>query len=101
MSSGSPAPIPSFGAEQHARLADLVGELKALHGELAETVMAERRGRVEAYALSDETSVQARDREADSIVLDLSLDIIRLKADIAALTTEYTFLLDWMNVAPI
>ena len=97
----SPAPIPGFGAEQHARLVEVVGELKALRGELAETVMAERRGRVEAHFLSDETSVQARDREADRIVLELSIDAIRLKADIEALTTEYTFLLDWMNVAPV
>lgn len=101
MSSSSPAPIPSFGADEHARLADLVGELKALHGELAETVMAERRGRVEAHFTSEETSVQGRDREADAMVIDLSCDVIRLKADIAALTTEYTFLLDWMNTAPI
>lgn len=68
-------------------------ELAAKTRELGELVAAEKEGRVNGYFRSDESSVSAREKDADFQVLDLSTDIIRLKSDIAALDVEWKYLM--------
>lgn len=75
------------------RLAEVTAELAACHEELGELMAAETEGRIMAYEQSDESSVSARDRFADYQVLNLTTDIIRLRAKIKALTVEQTYLL--------
>jgi hypothetical protein len=75
------------------RLADVTAELSACHLELGDLMAVETEGRIMAYEQSDESSVSARDRFADYQVLNLTTDIIRLRAKIKALTVEQTYLL--------
>jgi hypothetical protein len=43
--------------------------------------------------MAEESSVSARDRSADIAVLPLTVDIIKLKAEIRALEVEWQFLM--------
>lgn len=67
-------------------------DLAACHRELAQVLMAEKEGRVRTFMASNEGAVNARDRQADINVLDLSVDILKLKGEIAALEAERAFL---------
>lgn len=67
-----------------AALSRLTDNLMSLRGQLAELQMAERSQRVQTYAMSEETSVSGRERQSDVVVLELSRDIINLKAEIAS-----------------
>lgn len=75
------------------RLTAVTNDLLIKHRELGELVAAEKEGRVRGYFEADETSVSAREKVADFQVLDLTTDIIRLKADIAALEVEWKYLM--------
>lgn len=93
-------PPPTFDLEAFTRLADLTDDLAGTIGELAETVMEERRGRVAALESFEGSSVSAAEIHADRLVLDLTLDIIRLKAKIRADEFEHRFMLAWLANTP-
>lgn len=78
--------------EALAQLELATKELAACHRELAQVLMAEREGRVRSYLQSDETSVSGRDRQADVNVLDLTLDMLKIKGEIAALEADRDYL---------
>jgi hypothetical protein len=78
------------------RLEELTRDLGALRLELGEVMATAREQRIRAFQDSGEESVSASDRYADGACLDLDLDIIRLKADIASAETEWEFLMGWM-----
>ena len=84
---------------EHSRLDELTGELCQFRLELGELLAAEKEQRVRAWQDADTDKVSAADRYADAVTLDLTLDIIRLKAEIAAAETEWQFLMRWMEVA--
>lgn len=46
-----------------------------------------------SYSMAEESSVSARDRASDMAVLPLTVDIIKLKAEIRALEVEWQFLM--------
>lgn len=71
-----------------ARLGEIATELAEAHNELATLLSAEVEGRVQAWASSQETSIQGRDRQAQAVVVPLTQDIFRLKANIKALEEE-------------
>lgn len=79
--------IPSR-QEALERYFDVTRELSSLHRELAEILIAEKDGRIRSYMASDETSVTGRERVADFHVLNLSLDVLKIKGEIAALNEE-------------
>ena len=74
-------------------LADLTYTLSEARRELGELLSVEREQRVRAFEESGLDSVSAADRYADAVVLDLSCDIIKLKAEIAAMETEWEYLM--------
>lgn len=74
------------------QLEQVTKELAACHRELAQVLMAEKEGRVRTFMASDAAAVNARDRQADINVVDLSVDAIKLKGEIAALEAERTYL---------
>lgn len=67
-------------------------ELAACHRELAQVLMAEKEGRVRTYLASNESAINARDRQADVNVLDLTRDALKLKGEIAAYEAEVRYL---------
>lgn len=89
--------VPPFGEGELALLRATTDELKAVRLELAELLVAERQGRIEAYHDSDEKSSTARDRYADYVVLDLSNEITKLRAQVNALCDERDLLIAWLN----
>lgn len=88
--------VPSFGSEQFDRLALVNGLLTVKLREVGALASAEKEGRVTTHFRSQESSVSARDRDADLQVLGLSTDIIRLKNEVAALQNEQQFLFEWL-----
>lgn len=70
------------------RLGEIAEELGTLHRELATLLSAEAESKVLAWATSQETSIQGRDRQATANAVPLTQDIFRIKADIAALQEE-------------
>ena len=87
--------IPPFDKFDDYR--ECVIELARKHRELGSLVAVEKEGRVTNYYLSDERSVSGRDRDAEFQTLNLTTDIIRLKADIAALETFKGFYETWLT----
>jgi hypothetical protein len=85
--------------EQVARFLEVTAELCDKQEELAQLVAAEKEGKVTGYFRANETSVSARDREAEFQVLNVTTDIIRLKGQIAALETEHRTLSILMECA--
>lgn len=73
-------------------------ELSQLHRELAQLVAAEVDGRIQAYLNSEETSVQARDREASAFVVGHTVEVIRLKGEVSALEEEKSYLLYILSI---
>ncbi len=74
------------------RLGEVTEELQQLHRELASLLAAEKSARIAAWVESDETTVTARDRVADFNALNLTLDIIKIKGEIAAFEAEVRYL---------
>lgn len=68
-------------------------ELASSHRELAQLLAAEKEGKIRSWVASEDTSVTSRDRWADHMVMDLTLDIIKLKGEIAALEATKTYLM--------
>ncbi len=89
--------VPGF--TEHAYLKELTSTLSGFRLELGELLAAEKEQRVRAIQDSGEETVAAANRYADMACMDLGLDIIRLKAEIAAAETEWEFLMRWMEVA--
>ena len=75
------------------RLEALTARLAQCHRELGELLAAETEGRIRAFAESDDDSVSGRDRYAQFVVLDLTRDILKLKAEAKALEFEWKYLL--------
>lgn len=67
-------------------------ELASSHRELAQLLAAEKEGKIRSWVASEESSVTSRDRWADHMVMDLTLDIIKLKGEINALEATRTYL---------
>lgn len=72
----------------------LTGKIIDLRGELAELQMRELEGKVKTIAGSSESTSTAREQEARIPVLNLSTDIISLKAEIAGLEDLRLYLRD-------
>lgn len=90
-------PTPEFGADDFDALVDLTAELSTKQAELGDMLAVEREQRVRAWEDADTDKVTAADRYADAATLDLSMDIARLKGEIAGLRTEWEFLMAWMQ----
>jgi hypothetical protein len=88
---------PAF--TEHSQLETLTRELSQFRLELGELLVAEKEQRIRAVQDSGEDTVSGANRYADMACMDLALDIIRLKAEIAAAETEWEFLMRWMEVA--
>lgn len=83
---GDDEPLARFGA--------LSLELQMAHRELATLIAAEHEAKVRTWFAADDDSVKGRDRVAEFNALDLTLDIMRLKGEIAAMREEK----DWLSV---
>lgn len=83
--------------EALTQLEDLTADLAQMHLELGELVGAEKEQRVRAYDDSGMDSVSAADRYADGAVLDLTTEIIKLKAEIRASEVQWEFLMACMR----
>lgn len=79
--------------ERLTELEALTADLAQFHLELGELVAAERVQRVRAFQDSGEESVSAADRYADGATLDLTEQIIKLKAEIRATEVHWDFLM--------
>lgn len=75
------------------RLEAIVRQLGQLETELAQLLRVEHDTRVRAYAMSQETSVSARERASEIATLASHLDIIDRKGDIAMLLHEKDMLM--------
>lgn len=75
----------------------LVNELIRLRLELAQLTTAEKTQRITVYESSNETSIRGREREADAPTLNLTVDIINLKAEIAGKEDMRDFLVLAIN----
>ena len=75
------------------RLAVVNEDISIRHRELGELIAAETEGRVRAFESSHESTVTGRDRYASLLVLDLTVDIIKIKGEIRALENEQKYLL--------
>lgn len=87
--------IPEF--DRFEQLDELTAEIAALRLQLGELMAAEREQRIRAYEDYDGGTVSGANQYADAVTLDLSFDIIKTKAQIAASETEWEFLLEWMG----
>lgn len=76
------------------RLEAVSSELQILHRELATTLAAEKSAKVHAWAESNEPTLGARERIADFNALDLTLDVITLRGEIAANEAERGYLIE-------
>lgn len=87
--------IPEF--DRFEQLDELTGQIASDRLQLGELLAAEREQRIRAYEDYTGSTVSGAGQYADAVTLDLSLDIIKLKAQIAAAETEWEFLLEWMG----
>lgn len=92
-------PQPLRTATDHAvttpvwkRLQQVTIKLTDAHGELAETLKAEKDARAQVYREQEASSISALDRTADLFALELHKESLDQKADIAALEEERDFL---------
>lgn len=86
--------------EALAKLSDISSSLATSHRELADLLSAEHNAKTRAWFEATSQYISERDRIADLNALDLSLDIIKLKGEIAALEAERSFLefnVHWVN----
>lgn len=79
-------------SESLVRLSEVTRLLSENHRELAQVLAAEREGKVESWMSSEHTSIQARDRTADAYAVSLTVDVFKLKGEIAALEVEERYL---------
>lgn len=81
-------------------LETVAGEIASLHLQLAETLVAEHEAKVTSWFNSDAQYVTERDRIAEYNSLNLSLDTIRLRGELAAAESRRSFLefvIHWGN----
>lgn len=70
----------------------VAGNIAGLQVDLAQTLAAEHEAKVTAWFASDSSFIGERDRIAEHNSLNLSLDVIRLKGDLAAAESRRSFL---------
>lgn len=73
-------------------LEKVASDIAALHLQLAETLVAEYEAKTTTWMASDAQYLSERDRQADFNALNLSLDIIRFKGELAAAESRRSFL---------
>lgn len=71
-----------------SRMEDISVELRGLYIEEAQMHSAERQAKVQAWAGSQATSVNQRDREADSYAIQHTSDLLEMRGGIKALEEE-------------
>ncbi len=76
------------------QLRKLSADLMQHRRELADVLAAEHESKIKSWMAADEGTLKGRDRIADFNSLHLTLDIIKLKGEIAALEDERTYLLE-------
>lgn len=76
-----------------AALKAVTNDLMGLRGQLAELEAYRLQRKAEAFGASDESSVSGKDRFADVATVDVQMDIVNVKADIAAKADFQTLLL--------
>lgn len=89
----------SFPTEALERLLAVTDLLTIKHRELGSLAATEKEGKTMGYFQAEETSVSARDRVASFQVLNITTDMIRIRADIDALENEQRVLLGWLNAS--
>ncbi len=77
-----------------ARFGEVSAELQMAHRELATLLAAEHEAKVKSWFAANDDTIKGRDRVAEFNALDLTLDVIKLKGDIAALREEK----DWLAI---
>lgn len=91
------ASIPVSVDAAWSSLAYTVGQLMQSRRELADLLAAEHEGKVEAWARSEATAINQRDREAAHVITPLTIEIIQLKGEVAAFEEERDFLRQWID----
>lgn len=86
--------------EALARLSELSAELAQTHRELCDLLVAEHQAKTQAWFESQSQYIKERDRIAEFNALPLSLDVIKLKGEIAALEAERVFLIECLHWGP-
>lgn len=87
--------VPDFDRFNH--LDQITADIASLRLQLGELLAAEREQRVRAVEDYEGSTISGANSYADAVTLDLSLEIIKTKAEIAAAETEWEFLLEWMS----
>lgn len=71
----------------------VAGEISALHGDLAQLLVAEHETKTQAWFGAHESQfISERDRIADHASLSLTLDIIRARGELAAAESRRAYL---------
>lgn len=84
-------PVPTREAAL-AELEDVAQEISNLHLQLAELLHAEHNAKTRSWFDSNSQYVTERDRIAEFNALDLTLDIIKLRGELAAADSRRSFL---------
>ncbi len=82
-------------------LGKLTADLQEQRRQLALVLAAEHEAKIKSWMAADEGTLKGRDRIADFNSMHLTLDIIKLKGEIAALEDERTFLLELVHYSPL
>ncbi len=73
-------------------LEEVAMDLSRIHRDLAELLAAEHQAKIHTWFNSNADYITQRDREADFNALSLTLDIIKLKGELAAQESRRAFL---------